>query len=520
MNAGLLPTADPRPPRTHTPSDNMITPHGPFRLPGVTTILLIGSLFYASLGQAGENRLRQEQQIQESRIAVDHARVRRRQVDADASAVSGSSRSIVAQAAHGRVPDAIPHAPLDGSLVRGPSSERGISGQIERVGYQRSLGGGCGPVCDCGNCDPGCGIEPVCGSEVFVDEPVCGFEVGCGIGAALERLGPACGIEGCADCCESACGVEGVLMEGPGCGMEVVGECGCDACVSQCDDKCIPLCLPILRVNWNQFQFFAGTQGFKGPLNFASTDPANAAVRNGSGSFGFYQGFNEGRSLKKWLRCDLAAQFGLRATQSNLSGAEFTQDTRYQIFLTYGWFRRVDYGMQYGLVLDYLNDDWYYQFDLLQLRGEMSWRTRGCHVYGFQFMAPLNSETSATLVRDETGAPLVSPITVESTDQYRLFYRQLLRGSGVWDSFAGWTGSDDGLLGSTVSLPVRRNLVLQAGSTYLIPKQGTASGGNREEGWNISLGMVYRPGGPTGGGRYSRPMFDVADNGTFMVDLK
>jgi hypothetical protein len=101
-----------------------------------------------------------------------------------------------------------------------------------------------------------------------------------------------------------------------------------------------------------------------------------------------------------------------------------------------------------------------------------------------------------------------------------LFYRQLLRGSGVWDSFAGWTGSDDGLLGSTLSLPVRRNLVLQAGSTYLIPNQGSASGGNREEGWNISLGMVYRPGGPTGSGRYNRPMFDVADNGTFMVDLK
>ncbi len=352
-----------------------------------------------------------------------------------------------------------------------------------------------------------------------MEEPVCGFEVGCGIGAALERVGPGCGVEGCTDCCESVCGAEGVYMDGPGCGMDAVGDCACDACGGGCEVHTIPLCLPLLRINWNRFHFFAGVQGYKGPLNFPVTSATNNS-RTGSGSFGFHQGFNSGRSLKRWLGCDLASQFGLRATQSNLSGAEFTQETRHQIFLTYGLFRRVDYGLQYGVALDYLNDDWYFQGNLTQLRSELSWRSHGCHVFGFQSMASLGSDTSGTTVNDGTGNLISSTITFQATDQYRFFYRRLLASAGTWDAFAGWTDNDDGLLGANMNLPLRRCLMLQTGATYLIPQEGAASGGNREESWNISLGLVYRPGGPTGCGRYSRPMFDVADNGTFLVDVK
>lgn len=311
-----------------------------------------------------------------------------------------------------------------------------------------------------------------------------------------------------------------MFAEGPGCGMDFSGPCGCDACADNCDVDCFPLFLPIFRVQWKRFEFFAGTQGFKGPLNFARTLGSDDSVRSGSGSFGFHQGFNEGRSLKHWLRCDLAAQFGLRATQNNLSGAEFTEDTRQQVFLTYGWFRRVDYGMQYGLVLDYLSDDWYYQANLLQLRGELSWKTRGCDVFGFQFMTSVRDDTSNTLVRDQTGSLLSSVISFESTDQYRFFYRRMLPRNGDWDVFAGWTDGDDGVIGSTFTLPLANKVALRGGTTYLVPSEGDSNGGNREEGWNIFLGVVWRPGGPNGCGRYCRPMFDVADNGTMMVDLK
>lgn len=418
--------------------------------------------------------------------------------------------SMVARAASGSIPDQMPEAPLDGSLVRG---------KVAQVGYFDSgCDGSCGPVCDCDSM----GYDPGCGSE-----PACGFEPGCGIGHAMEMMGSSCGAEscGCGDMgcdggCEVACGAEGIFG-GPACGMESMmcdggGDCGCDAC-GGCDVDRIPFFLPMLRINWCRFNFFAGVQGFQGPMNFASTSAADPAVRSGSGSFGFYEGVNEGRSLKNWLGWDLSAQLGLRATQSNLIGSEFTDESRQQVFVTGGLFRRVDYGLQYGGVIDYLNDDWWYQADVTQFRGELSWKTRGCHVFGMQAMQSMGGQTSGSFVQQADGTTFESTVAFEPIDQYRIFYRRMLNGSGNWSAFGGWTEDDDGLMGASLNLPMKRNIVLATSATFLVPNEGATSNGHREEGWNISMGLVYRPGGPKGCGRYCRPLFDVADNGTFIV---
>lgn len=497
----------------------MITRRGTFRLLGVTTFLVLSNFFAAPVTTEGaENVLRRkpaasksgQSEVKQRQIQVAHAKVRSR-IDADAAAVPSQPRSMVAKAAYGEVLADPPVSPLDGNLVKA---------EIQQVGFLETHG--CGPVCDCGNCDAACGVEPVCGTEFYGDEPACGFEVGCGVGAALTKLGPrVCnitGCDGCVECAEAACGVEGIIGD-PGCGLESGGQCGCDACMSACDVGHIPLCLPFVRVNWNRFQFFVGMQGFKGPLNFTPISATNANLRSGSGSFGFYQGFNESRDLKKLFGCDLAAQLGLRATQTNLTGSEFTRETRHQIFLTAGLFRRVDCGLQYGAVVDYLNSDWYFQGNLTQLRSELSWKGRGAHVWGFQNMARLSKDNSGT-VANVAGTQVLGSIRFRSTTQYRFFYRRLLNSSGQWDTFLGFTDNDDGLLGSTINLPLRRNLVLQTGGTFLVPREGSSSGAHQEESWNISLGLMYRPGGPMGCGRYCRPMFDVADNGTFMVDFR
>lgn len=276
----------------------------------------------------------------------------------------------------------------------------------------------------------------------------------------------------------------------------------------------------MLRMNWCRWDFFAGVQGYTGPMNHLGSRLLDSRLSDGSGSFGFYQGFNEGRSLRRWIGCDIASQFGLRATQSNLSGAHFTNENRYQVFLTGGLFRKVDYGLQYGLVFDYLNQDWFFQGDSIQLRGELSWRHDACHVCGFRFMSGLRNESSNTIFRDGDGNLQASVTLFEPTDQYRLFYRRLLARGGECTAFAGWTDRDDGLLGTNLSVPLRPHLLLAAGATYLIPNEGTSRGGYEEEGWNISLGFVFRPGGPQGCGRYCRPMFDVADNGSFMLDRR
>lgn len=350
------------------------------------------------------------------------------------------------------------------------------------VGNYRGNASACGPVCDCGQCDLGCGAEGIYG-----DDP--------------------------------GCGIESLYLDDPACGIESIGDCSCDACTS-CPSDHIPLCLPILRLNWCNYDFLWGHQGYTGPLNYASTSNANSNVRSGSGSFGFYQGFNHGGSLKRLLGCDLASQFGVRATQSNLSGAGFTRERRNQVFLTTGVFRRVDYGLQYGLVLDYLNQDWYFQGDALQLRGELSWRGESCETYGFQFMSGVRNESSATTVIDGGGNAISSTIRMEPTDQYRLFYRHPMIRDGQFTAFAGWTDNRDGILGSAVSMHLFPRLLLATDLTYLIPNEGRSSGGNEQESWNVAIGFVFRPGGPQAGPRYSLPMFDVADNGSFMIDRR
>lgn len=424
------------------------------------------------------------------RIRLDHARIAR----VGTAAKPRSPRStLLARAVGGALLTEAPPAARDGS----PPTD----GHLQPVGYLQGHHAGCGPVCDCAGCgaEAGCGLEIGCGLEPgglppgTIHEAVCGIEPGCGYELS-------CGVE-------SACGFE------TGCGVGIVGDCSCDACCAEVD--AIPLFLPLLRVNWCRFDFFAGVQGYQGPLNFANVGDT---TRDGSGSFGFFQGFNEGRSLRRWWGWDMAMQTGVRATQSNLTGASFTDETRNQVFVTGGLFRRVDYGLQYGAVVDYLSDDWYFQGDLIQLRGELSWRSADCHVGGFQFMAGLNDDSSITSVRDDSGAGFNATVAFEPTDQYRLFYRRLLKHSGQWEAFAGWTDNDDALLGASLVLPLRQKLALSTGATYLIPNEGDNSGGHEEEGWNISLGLIWRPGGPQGCGRYCRPMFDVADNGTFLVD--
>ena len=378
---------------------------------------------------------------------------------------------------------------------------------VEQAGFIGSYVNNCGPVCDCGECvtEIGCGIE----------QPRGFFEVGCGIESLFSKC-RGCQ-RGCDQCDDPIYQPTEIYFEGDGCGMEVMGDCACDAC-DPCDSE--PTLLPRIRFNWCRYEFFAGVQGHTGPLNHVAIDTGNGIDRTGSGSFGFYEGFNRGKSMNHLLGLDMATQIGVRGTQSNLSGTAFTTDTRHQVFVTTGLFRRVDYGVQYGLVLDYMNQDWYFQSNSLQLRGELSWRTRECDTYGFQFMAGVREETISASIIDGTGNPLSDDFDIKPTDQYRFFYRRPLARNGQYDVMVGWTDNKDGLLGASFNLPLNHHCSLSSGGTYLIPYEGTNSGGYAEENWNISVGLVYRPGGPRGCGRYCRPLFDVADNGTFMLDFK
>jgi len=449
-------------------------------------------------GQTPANGLRQTSGPAASgQIRLDHARPSRARVSVSPKRPTPTGESLVKLAAHGKVIADPPPAPLGGTLVPRPTRRPGQ--EVRQVGFLEDVAG-CGPACDCGG--PACGMEavvvdPACGMETVYGEPSCGWETG---------TGPACGIEACPGC-DGYGG--GVLYDG---GCSGLATCGCDAC----GPRSVPVFLPILRINWSRFQFFGGVQAFTGPMNFVDAAGGNGTVRNGSASFGFYEGFNEGRSLRRWLGTDLSAQFGVRATQSNIHGAEMTNQHRSQVFVTGGLFRRVDYGLQYGAVLDYLSDDWYFHGDLAQIRGEVSWKTGGCHEFGVRYMGAINDDRSAFRVRHDTGGLVDGDVAFEAADQYRFFYRRMLAGAGDATAFLG--GVDDGnvLMGGVLNLPLRSKLMLSTSATYLVGS-GPDLEDHRTDAWNISVGFVYRPGGPTGCGRYCRPMFDVADNGSFLV---
>lgn len=274
---------------------------------------------------------------------------------------------------------------------------------------------------------------------------------------------------------------------------------------------CYQCCLiPCPTISLDDLAVFAGAHGFTGPMN-----------RGQTGSFGFNEGLNWGGQIPCMNNC-WAMQFGARFTQSNLSGAEFTPDIRHQTFLTGGVFRRVDWGLQGGVVFDYLNDDWYTDTDLTQLRAEVGWVFPCAQEIGFWMTASLDENTAVSQVI--SGNQVVpTPETWEATDLYAFYYRHRFQD---WEGamgrvYAGFTGAGDGFLGADFRVPLACDLALETGFAYLVPEEnkGPVGTGNEQESWNVAVGLVWYPGCGTAVNKsYCAPLLNVADNGSFMVD--
>jgi hypothetical protein len=282
------------------------------------------------------------------------------------------------------------------------------------------------------------------------------------------------------------------------------GCCGGSGC-SQC---CM---LPCPRISFDDLSVFAGVQGFTGPRN-----------RGQTGSFGFHEGFNWGGDTPCMNNC-LAMQFGARFAQSNLSAAEFTPESRNQVFLTGGFFRRVDWGLQGGLVIDYLQDDWYSEISLTQLRGEIGWVFPCAHELGFWMTSSLDEATATGRIFTTPTVSANVTQTWQATDLHAFYYRHQFQ---EWQGangrvFAGFSGASDGFIGTDFQVPLTTDLALEAGFAYLVPKQaeGPVGAGNEQESWNLAISLVWYPGCGTAFGKsYTTPLFNVADNGSFMVD--
>ncbi len=281
-------------------------------------------------------------------------------------------------------------------------------------------------------------------------------------------------------------------------------ECGPDC--QTCDGMASSGINVLPGVSIDHFSIFGGVHGAK-----------NSSNRGQDGSFGFQEGFNLGSSAKNIVlpsHCGL--QFGMMAAQSNLGGANFTVQERSQIFMTTGAFRRADYGLQGGLVFDYLWDDWYYDLAVGQIRGEISMALSEMNSYGFWFTTSVDDETAESRIfgNDVTE-------TWETMDIYSIFYRTSLIAGGTGEAkiFAGMTGGSDGIVGAQSRLPLMNGFALETEFTYLIPDEANGFGANEVESWNVGINLAWYPGSLACGNcfRQHRPMFDVANNGSMIL---
>ncbi len=289
------------------------------------------------------------------------------------------------------------------------------------------------------------------------------------------------------------------------------GSCdGCDSCGGI--DSCC--CAPGgFLFDWTRADVWAGTVGYTVPSNILSS--ANNSTGAVEGSFGFQEGFNFGTRLPSLLCGQVGSQLGARFIQSQLNGSAAGVDNRNQAFVTGGLFRRVDYGFQGGLVVDYLHDDWIYKADLLQLRGELSFLLSPCHELGFRFTDSQQTDATSYQV---PGASAATEIQLTTLNTYRGFYRFRFseQARGQAELQAGWTEDSGAILGLSLLTPLQSQVGLATNANYLIPQRDAAPE-FAFEGWNISLAIVWTPGRPFGLARdYYRPLFEVADNGSMI----
>jgi hypothetical protein len=254
------------------------------------------------------------------------------------------------------------------------------------------------------------------------------------------------------------------------------------------------------------FSAFGGVQGFKGPVD-----------QGLNGDFGFHEGINWGSPL--WDAMGIGAQIGVNVEQSDLSRTNATDLHRNQYFFTAGLFHRPDcaWGWQGGLVFDYLNDSFVDDFTVSQLRGDLSY-VFNCHEVGFWFTAGIHDTKFTTISGTDTEVT-TSTTTYKPIDLYAIYYGHRFCNGGEGRIWGGFTGGTGGLVGADFSIPITDKLSIDSGFNYAIP-HSVGSNQTPPEGWNLAISLVWHPGCRAREAYCSpyRPLFDVADNGSFMVN--
>lgn len=263
-------------------------------------------------------------------------------------------------------------------------------------------------------------------------------------------------------------------------------------------------------------EFFSGFTSFRSTFFNDPTTAGNDLFDDCS--HGYYGGFNAGIPLCR-LTCGVfSGQFGLRTVNTNFNGNAFTNDDRNQLFFTAGFYRRVDYGIQLGVVADVLREEWYSGVDLVQIRGDIGYVWPSGTTFGFKF---------ATNVQDDVASGVFNGLAftgqrVTTDDNYRFYLRHDAAAGGWGEIFAGWSNLNQGIIGLDFDMPITDRIAVEAGFTYYLNDDGVPAnqgflGGNASQAYNTYIGLAFRPRGRSWYKNYDRPLFDVADNGSMLT---
>jgi len=259
-------------------------------------------------------------------------------------------------------------------------------------------------------------------------------------------------------------------------------------------------------------EYFGGAQAFQ----TSSFLVPGSNERYGDCSFGFYTGLNVGLPLRQ-LTCGLVSgQIGARTVQSDYSGDLFSSNNRDQLFLTTGFYRRVDSGLQFGVVMDYLRENWFTDVEVIQMRGDLAWVAPTGSAFGFRFSKNVQDWVSSGVI-DGTS---FSDLRTGTYNQSRFYFRNGCVNGGWADFFLGWTDESHVVGGVEYDIPLTERWAINSGFTYLVPKDHpdpTTFSGNSNDAWNVFVGMSWRPMGRNWYRNYDQPLLPVADNGTMVL---
>ena len=258
-------------------------------------------------------------------------------------------------------------------------------------------------------------------------------------------------------------------------------------------------------------QLEAGAVSMRSPLDFDDMGNVGAEFAANWGS-------------ERAILGGLNIQAGARGVFTDFNGVQangfMTDDSRSQFFWTAGvYFRAPAYssGWSGGVVYDSVTENYYRDYELSQLRAELSYNFSNFCEIGFRGAFSLDDDWCDFL---NLGPDEKVEAKATGSSYYTMFIRKRFMEGAEATFFGGATEWSEGLAGASVEAPLSECLALRGSATYVFPTERGLHDKAREESCNISVGLAWNLGGNARMGTDSqRPLFDVADNGSFLQNF-